>query len=82
MSSEGSIQHWSTDEIPVSQRFEYFANALSTAIVPMRAERRGLEPFGATMTALDLGPVSVIHQTGTPHRSFRLARDMSSSGEH
>jgi AraC-like DNA-binding protein len=78
------VLRWTTDEVPRAQRFDYFAAALSEAVVPMGVivppgSRGG---FHAEMTLADLGPLAVIHQTGTAHRSFRHAAELSRSGDH
>ncbi|MBB3178135.1 helix-turn-helix transcriptional regulator [Variovorax sp. Sphag1AA] len=80
--SPPTIARWSTDDIPPSQRFDYFANALTTAIVPMRVESGDPKLFTSSMTIADLGPVSVLRQTGTPHRSYRRRGDLACSGDH
>lgn len=76
------VMHWSTGEIPASERFDYFANALASAVVPMRVESAAPATFDAAMTAVDLGGISLVNQTGTKHRSFRNARDDATAGEH
>ena len=75
-----AVQSWSTDDVRPGERFEYFAHALSSAIVPMRVD--GVAgPFEAHMRVADAGPVAVIQQQGTAHRSFRLPQDVAHSGE-
>jgi AraC-like DNA-binding protein len=74
------VQTWSTDDVRPDERFDYFAHALSSAIVPMRVD--GVEgPFEAHMRMADVGEVAIIHQQGTAHRSFRLPEDVTRSGE-
>jgi AraC-like DNA-binding protein len=75
------VQTWSTDDVRAGERFDYFAYALSSAIVPMRVDGGVAAPFEAHMHIADAGPVTVIHQAGTAHRSFRLPEDVSRSGE-
>src|SRR4249920_958090 len=60
--------HWSTDDVPRAQRFDYFAEALST--------------LAARLTAVDLGPLTIIHQSGTEHRSFRDDADVARTSNH
>jgi AraC-like DNA-binding protein len=74
------VQRWSTDDVPPHQRFDYFVDALSSTIVPMRVDGVVGE-FAAHMSRAEMGPVAVIHQQGTAHRSFRLREDISRSGE-
>lgn len=74
------LQSWSTDDVAQDDRFDYFAHALSSAIVPMRVD--GVEgPFEAHMQIADAGPIAVVHQYGSAHRSFRLPEDVARSGE-
>lgn len=78
------ILRWSTSEVPSSQRFDYFASALSSALVPMGIE---LEPglrdgLHAEMTLAQLGPIAISRQRGSAHRSYRRAPELSRSGEH
>ena len=75
-----TLQHWSTDDVPPNQRFDYFVDALSSTLVPMRVDQVVGE-FGAHMSKAEVGPVAVIHQQGTAHRSFRMREDISRSGE-
>ena len=74
------VQYWTTDDVQPEERFDYFAHALSSAIVPMRVD--GVAgPFEAHMRVADVGPVAVIHQQGSAHRSFRLPEDIDRSGD-
>jgi len=75
-----TVQRWSTNDVPPNQRFDYFVDALSSTIVPMRVDGVVGE-FAAHMSRAEMGPVAVIHQQGTAHRSFRLREDISRSGE-
>ena len=75
------IEHWTTDLLPAARRFDYFANALSTAIIPMQVECERRHSFRSDMCALDLGPLTVVEQIGTSHRSFRSAGDVARSGD-
>ena len=76
------VQLWTTDEVPATQRFDYFVSALSSAIVPMHVQSDAPKAFSATMSAVGMGGISLVHQVGTAHRSFRSDRDESRNGEH
>jgi len=76
----GLIERWTTDLLPVAERFDYFADALSSAIIPMQVECCSRDTFRSDMCALNLGPLTVIEQVGTAHRSFRGAREVGCSG--
>jgi AraC-like DNA-binding protein len=75
------IVRWTTDLLPTAERFDYFADALSSAIVPMQVECPSSDHFRSNMCALDLGAFTVVEQTGTAHASFRGPRDIARSGE-
>jgi len=78
-----AIQRWSTSEVPASQRFDYFADALSSALVPMGVEidTPARTAFHAEMTLAELGPMAISRQTGSAHRSYRRATELSRSGD-
>jgi len=52
-------------------RFEYYANALSTALTPMLLMAGDHRTFESQMTAASTGPVTVIRQSGSSHRVRR-----------
>jgi hypothetical protein len=74
--------HWSTDDVPRAQRFDYFAEALSSALAPMQLESDARATLAARLTAVDLGPLTIIHQSGTEHRSFRDDADVARTSNH
>lgn len=76
------IQVWSTNEVPRPQRFDYWANALSLALTPMRVDSTNERDFSAQLTATSLGPISVTRCKGTSHNSHRARRELSYSQEH
>lgn len=77
-----ALFRWSTDDVPAAQRFDYFAEALSSALAPMQIESDARARLAASMTGVDLGPLTIVHQTGTGHRSYRHQIDLARSGEH
>ncbi len=76
------IARWTTQDVPTSMRYDYFAAALSSAIVPMRVAGRNPKAFESSMTMLELGDAAILHQVGSPHRSFRRKEDLARSGAH
>jgi AraC-like DNA-binding protein len=76
------IIRWSTTDVPPAQRFDYFTEALSSALIPMRADSRERERMDANIAAAEFDGVTVIHQTGSTHWSYRDARDLALSGGH
>lgn len=79
--SSPSMARWSTADVPASQRFDYYAAALSAAQTPMSVSSDHQESFAAAMEAMDLGPLAVFHQTGSGNRAVRDQRDIERSSE-
>ncbi len=75
------VARWSTDDVPRAQRFDYYASALSSALIPMQIEADGPEFFDANMTMTDLGGMAVVRQRGSAHRCFTTERDVGRSQE-
>ena len=75
------IEHWTTELLPAAERFDYFADALSSAIIPMQVECPSRDGFRSDMCALDLGAFTVVEQSGTAHASFRGPREVARSGD-
>lgn len=66
-----TISRWSTDGISQRERFDYYVDALSSALVPMEVQCLDRGGFWADMEIADLGLVSVVRQRGCPHRAYR-----------
>ncbi|MEQ1731395.1 MAG: AraC family transcriptional regulator, partial [Vicinamibacterales bacterium] len=75
------LQRWSTRDVPESQRLDYYANTLTSAIDPMRVARRVEGAFEADITSTALGPIHLIHGAGVAHDCMRDQRDVARSGE-
>jgi AraC family transcriptional activator of tynA and feaB len=71
------IARWSTSDVPPDQRFDFYASALSSAIIPLQIERRDGATFHSEMDAADLGLLSILRQRGSPHRCYTNARDIA-----
>ena len=66
-----AIQRWSTADVPKAQRIDYFAAALSEAIVPLGIDNVDPESFEAQMSFAQLDAVSIAKASASAHRSFR-----------
>lgn len=77
-----AVSRWSTDDVEAPQRFDYYADALSSAIVPMRVECAAARSFRSEMTLADLGLLAVVRQRGSAHRVYRPRLDPQAAGEH
>lgn len=76
-----SAIRWTTDEVPPTARFDYYAEVLSTTQTPMSVFSESPRSFAAAMTLVDLGGVSVMRQTGSGNSARRVRRDIERSGE-
>lgn len=81
ISSPIAVQHWSARDVPQTQRLDLYADTLAAAVTPTRVVRRADIPFDATVQALDLGAVSAIRITGSPHGLVRGPIEIARSGE-
>ncbi|SDD73613.1 AraC-type DNA-binding protein [Cupriavidus sp. YR651] len=76
------IVTWSTRAVPRAQRLDYFAHALSSAIVPMRVERTQRGALTSHMSMLDIEGIAILEQRGSQHRSVRGRAEIERSGAH
>jgi len=74
--------HWSTHDVAPRERFDYYASALSSALVPMSIEQPSRRDFSSEMSMSDLGKLAVVRQKGTPHRCFAARHDVDRNEEH
>jgi AraC-like DNA-binding protein len=82
MTAMNKIQHWSTREVPAAERFQYFADALASSLLPMRVSAESPSTFELVLAAAEVGPVSVALIQGSAHRAMRAAREVNRSGAH
>ena len=75
------IQHWSTRDVPASQRLDHYAEALTAAVDPMRVSSGQRPAFAAEVRAAELGPINVIRASGSAHRCVRSDEDIALSEE-
>lgn len=76
-----AIVRWSTDGVPVRQRFDYYADVLSSALTPMTVTGKSPPAFEAQTLMANLGPMAVFRQTGSGNCARRGAREIGRSGE-
>jgi AraC-like DNA-binding protein len=79
MSSLLSVARWSTDDVAPEHRLEYYADALSKAIVPAYISQHPGGEFDAHMDVATLGSLSFIRQHGSEHRCFTDASSIRRS---
>ena len=73
------IKRWSTSDVDDPQRLDYYAEAISSAIDPMRVLRRVEGQFEAGIDCIELGPLSLIHGIGHAHDCIRDRHDIARS---
>jgi len=71
VASSPEIISWSTTDVPQRQRFDYYASALTSTLVPMAVQSPCPGGFWADMQIADLGLLSVVRQIGSAHRCYR-----------
>jgi AraC family transcriptional regulator, positive regulator of tynA and feaB len=76
------IQRWSTTDVTPDSRLEYFASALSEAIIPLGVDDAETRDFHAELTLARLGEIEVCTQDCSPHRSFRGPSEFARTGGH
>src|SRR5258708_1510279 len=72
----GPIQHASTDGVPPPQRFDYWSNVLSKALLPMRLTSDNVADFHASVSTVPLGPLQMVRSQGNAHDTIRNRRDV------
>ncbi len=77
----GDILRWSTDGVPVGQRFDYFQQTLESAVIPMWASTDDRASFRNEVTMASLGPLAALRIAGSPHASHRGSREIERSLE-
>ena len=75
------IKRWSTADVPASERLDYFAAAVSEAVLPMGIDRADPEEFFAELKYAPLADIGVTNARGTAHSSFRGRAELARSGE-
>lgn len=76
------IQRWSTTEVPESNRLEYFAAALSEALIPIGVDDLDPQTFHAEVGLAQLDSIGICKVNGSPHRSFRGPSEFARTREH
>ena len=75
------IKRWSTVDVPASKRLDYFAAAVSEAVLPMGIDRADPDDFFAELSHASLGSIGVTKAKGNAHSSFRGQAELSRSCE-
>jgi hypothetical protein len=77
------VSRWSTDQVAPRDRCASVIDALGKAIVPIRMEISNPAVFAFHMSSIVLDDGFVLlHQTGTPHRTYRQRGELARSEAH
>jgi len=76
------VHRWSTRQVPPGQRFDNFADALASSLLPMSVTAESPGSFEQELAATAIGPLSVALIGGSAHRAVRAARELARSGGH
>jgi AraC family transcriptional regulator, positive regulator of tynA and feaB len=72
-----TILRWSTTDVPQASRLDYFAAALSSAVVPLGVDKADPATFRAELSYTRLDTIGIAKTLGSPHESFRRATQLA-----
>jgi AraC family transcriptional activator of tynA and feaB len=72
---------WSTDAVPMRERFAFWSDAVCDAFLRVRTERAEQAAFNGSISSLPLGPLHVNHVRSERHLVRRSQRTISSDAE-
>jgi AraC-like DNA-binding protein len=76
------IRRWSTADVPLASRVDYFAAALSEAVFPLGIEDADPSTFQAELSSAYFGTISVCKASGSPHGVFRGRSELARTNGH
>lgn len=82
MSPSLSLTRWSTDDVEPQRRVDYYADALSKAIVPVHVRHNPVGDFHAYMEVAVMGDLSFIDRHGTGYGCFTDVKNIVENSFH
>lgn len=76
------VRRWSTREVPQTDRLDYFASALSEALIPLAVDNADPRTFHADVSFASLGKIEICKAIGAPHRTFRGSAELGRTDKH
>jgi AraC-like DNA-binding protein len=76
------IKQWSTSDVDPTRRLDYFASALSEAIVPFGLSGGDSQDFQAELKSTRLDVLGLSKLKGAPHQSVRGASELARTRNH
>lgn len=65
------IQIWSTEDVSIGQRLDFYSDVISSALDPMVVARAASGLFHGEITATALGPLTLVHGVSSAHDCVR-----------
>lgn len=65
------IQTWSTTDVSAAERLAFYSNVISSALDPMVVARATVDAFHGDISAIELGPLTLVHGVSTAHDCVR-----------
>lgn len=76
------VEVWSTTGTSPELRLSLWSAALTSALVPLTIGRADAKSFQSHMTRTKLGAVAIVHQSASPHSSYRARGEIARTTEH
>lgn len=80
--TEAGVRRWSTSDVPMHSRLDYYAAAVSDSVMPVSLDHAEPDSFQAAMSVAQLGAVRVCKLGGTAHGARRGPSELARSKEH
>lgn len=74
-----TIARWATHDVPAASRLDFWSSALSSAMIPLYVREADPANFESEMRAADLGPITVVRQSGAAHECGRGRSELARS---
>jgi AraC-like DNA-binding protein len=80
-SAAQEIAQWSTYGVRAPERLDYWASTLSSAMIPLYVKDTNVATFESQMSVASLGALSLVRQSGSPHKCGRGRGELSRSAQ-
>jgi AraC family transcriptional activator of tynA and feaB len=75
------IQRFSTQNVAPAARFDYWADVVSRALLPLNVQAADVSSFEASVSQVNLGVLDIIRTQGSAHHSWRTRQDVERGEE-
>jgi AraC family transcriptional activator of tynA and feaB len=73
------VLRFSTQNVAPAARFDFWADAVSRALLPLKVQSADVSSFEASVSQADLGALQIIQTQGSAHHSWRTRSDIEKS---